>query len=129
MLIMMLLLLLLMMMICSIIAELESSDGDLNDDGPGGGDEFMAVKPWYKHCLLEFHSCHYAVFYASFVMYLYPLIIFFLHNLFIYSSIYLLISINLFIYLSHLSGWVLSLLPQLGDLQLITARKINILRL
>ena len=56
---------------------------------------------------------------------------------YIYSSVYLLISIYqsiyqsiyLSIYLSYLSGWVLSLLPQLGELQLIIARKINISQL
>jgi len=82
------------MIISSVIAEVESSDGEFNDDGPGGGDEFMAVKPWYKHCLLEFHSCHYAVFYASFVMY--PMIIYFLHNLSV--TIYSYLSIYLSIY-------------------------------
>ena len=47
---------------------------------------------------------------------------------YIYSSVYLSLS-TLSIYLSinaYLSGWVLSLLPQLGELQLIIARKINI---
>ena len=51
------------------IGELDSSSGEFNDDGPGGGDEFMAVKPWYKHCLLELPFCHYVVFYSNFAIY------------------------------------------------------------